>query len=238
MIVLRPSEERGHADHGWLNSYHTFSFANYHDPKHMGFRALRVLNDDRVAPGKGFGAHGHRDMEIISYVMEGSLAHKDSTGSQEVLKPNMVQAMSAGTGVIHSEFNPSPQEPVHFLQIWIEPAQSDAEPRYQQFAYRPEEKRGRLRLIAGPKESVPPRDAAAVIGQDARMYASVLEPGEAIEQPIPQGRHAWVHCAQGDITLNGHALKEGDGAAISDEAALQIAGAGAHGGEFLLFDLP
>jgi redox-sensitive bicupin YhaK (pirin superfamily) len=240
MIALRPSEERGHADHGWLNSYHTFSFANYYDPKHMGFRALRVLNDDRVAPGKGFGAHGHRDMEIVSYVMEGSLAHKDSTGRQEVLEPNMVQAMSAGTGVIHSEFNPSAQEPVHFLQIWIEPAVQDLEPSYQQFAYKPEEKRGRLRLIAGPGEPPPhtqPGDAAAVIRQDARMYASVLGAGESIEQPIVEGRHAWVHCAQGNITLNGHALKEGDGAAISDEPALRITGAGDHGGEFLVFDL-
>lgn len=235
MITLRPADERGHADHGWLNSYHTFSFANYYDPKHMGFRALRVLNDDRVAPGKGFGAHGHRDMEIISYVMEGSLAHKDSMGQQEVLEPNMVQAMSAGTGVIHSEFNPSPKEPVHFLQIWIEPAAADIEPSYQQFAFDPAEKKGRLRLMAGPdKNTAVP---AAVIHQDARMYASVLAAGETLEQPIAKGRHAWVHCAQGNITLNGHALKEGDGAAISDESSLQIAGAGQNGGEFLVFDL-
>jgi quercetin 2,3-dioxygenase len=235
MITLRPADERGHADHGWLNSYHTFSFANYYDPKHMGFRSLRVLNDDRVAPGKGFGAHGHRDMEIISYVMEGSLAHKDSMGKQEVLEPNMVQAMSAGTGVIHSEFNPSPKEPAHFLQIWIEPAEADIEPSYQQFAFDPAEKKGRLRLMAGPdkKTDVP----AAFIHQDARMYASVLGAGEKLEQPIAKGRHAWVHCAQGNITLNGHALKEGDGAALSEESSLQIAGAGPHGGEFLVFDL-
>jgi len=235
MITLRPADERGHADHGWLNSYHTFSFANYYDPKHMGFRSLRVLNDDRVAPGKGFGAHGHRDMEIISYVMEGSLAHKDSMGKQEVLEPNMVQAMSAGTGVIHSEFNPSPKEPVHFLQIWIEPAEADIEPSYQQFAFDPAEKKGRLRLMAGPdkKTAVP----AAFIHQDARMYASVLGVGETLQQPIASGRHAWVHCAQGNITLNGHAMKEGDGAAISDESFLQITGAGTHGGEFLVFDL-
>src|SRR3954453_22414419 len=150
MITIRRSEDRGHADHGWLNTYHTFSFANYFDPEHMGFRTLRVLNDDRVAPGRGFGAHGHRDMEIISYVLEGSLAHKDSTGEQQVLEPNMIQAMSAGTGVVHSESNPSRTEPVHFLQIWIEPAVQDAEPSYQQFAYNPVEKHGRLRLIAGP----------------------------------------------------------------------------------------
>ena len=235
MITLRPAEERGHADHGWLNSYHTFSFANYYDPKHMGFRALRVINDDRVAPGKGFGAHGHRDMEILSYVLEGKLAHKDSIGQQEVLLPNMVQSMSAGTGVVHSEFNGSTSEPVHFLQIWIVPAEDDVQPAYQQLAYRPEEKQGRLRLIAGPDKNG--SDASAFIHQDARMYACVLTPGQTIEQPIHKGRHAWVHCAQGDITLNGQPMKEGDGAAISEEDALKIAGAGAHGGEFLLFDL-
>lgn len=235
MITLRPANERGHADHGWLNSYHTFSFANYHDPKHMGFRALRVLNDDRVAPGKGFGSHGHRDMEIISYVLDGSLAHKDSMGKQEVLEPNMVQAMSAGTGVIHSEFNGSPKQPVHFLQIWIEPAVMDVAPSYQQFSYDPAEKKGRLRLMAGPDKNG--GDHAAFIHQDARMYASVLAPGESLEQPIAKGRYAWVHCAQGNITLNGHALKEGDGAALSEESLLQIAGAGPNGGEFLVFDL-
>ena len=234
MITLRPAEERGHADHGWLNSYHTFSFANYHDPMHMGFRALRVLNDDRVAPGKGFGAHGHRDMEILSYVLEGKLAHKDSMGQQEVLLPNMVQSMSAGTGVVHSEFNGSSTEPVHFLQIWIVPAVEDVKPAYQQFAYPPREKHGRLRLIAGPDKD---SSGSAFLNQDARMYACVLTPGESIEQPIPKGRYAWVHCAEGNITLNGQAMKEGDGAAVSDESLLKIAGDGALGGEFLLFDL-
>ena len=235
MITLRPAGERGHADHGWLNTFHTFSFADYYDPKHMGFRALRVLNDDRIAAGRGFGAHGHRDMEIITYVLEGSLAHKDSMGQQEVLEPNMVQAMSAGTGVIHSEFNGSPKEPVHLIQIWIEPAEMDVAPAYQQFGYDPSEKKGRLRLIAGPDKKT--SDPAAFIPQDARMYASVLAAGESLTQPIAKGRHAWVHCATGNITLNGHALKEGDGAALSDEAALEIAGAGASGGEFLVFDL-
>jgi len=235
MLTLRPADQRGHADHGWLNSYHTFSFANYHDPMHMGFRALRVLNDDRVAPGRGFGSHAHRDMEIISYVMEGSLAHKDSTGRQEVLEPNMVQAMSAGTGVIHSEFNGSPKQLVHFLQIWIEPAVMDVEPSYQQFAYDPAEKKGRLRLIAGPDRKT--SDPAAFIHQDARMYSSVLDMGETLEVPIVKGRHAWVHCAEGNITLNGQALKEGDGAALSEETALLIAGTGPAGGEFLVFDL-
>ena len=235
MITLRPAEERGHADHGWLNSYHTFSFANYHDPKHMGFRSLRVINDDRVAPGKGFGAHGHRDMEILSYVLEGKLAHKDSMGQQEVLLPNMVQSMSAGTGVVHSEFNGSTSEPVHFLQIWIVPNVEDVKPTYQQFAYPPEEKQGRLRLIAGPDKNG--SDASALIHQDARMYASVLTPGETVEWRIVEGRYAWVHCAQGNITLNGQPMKEGDGAAISAESQLTITGAGNLGGEFLLFDL-
>ena len=235
MITLRRAEERGHADHGWLNTYHTFSFASYFDPKHMGFRALRVLNDDRVAAGKGFGAHGHRDMEIISYVLEGNLAHKDSMGQEEVLKPNMVQSMSAGTGVIHSEFNGSKSEPVHFLQIWIVPSVDNIEPAYQQFAYDPKEKQGRLRLIAGPDKNS--SDPAALIHADARMYAAVLAPGQVIEQPIVAGRYAWVHCAQGNITLNGLNLKEGDGAAISDEQALSIIGAAPSGGEVLLFDL-
>ncbi len=235
MITLRRAEDRGHGDHGWLNSYHTFSFANYYDPKHMGFRALRVLNDDRVMPGKGFGAHGHRDMEILSYVMEGKLAHKDSMGEQHVLEPNMVQAMSAGTGVIHSEFNGSNQDLVHFLQIWIEPAVQDVKPSYQQFGYDPAEKQGRLRLMVGPDKNPP--EPAAFIHQDARIYASLLSPGQTIEQPIKAGRFAWVHCAQGNIQLNGNDLKEGDGAAISEEKVLQIAGCGPKGGEFLVFDL-
>jgi len=236
MITLRRSEDRGHADHGWLNTYHTFSFANYFDPDHMGFRTLRVLNDDRVVPGRGFGPHGHRDMEIISYVLAGSLTHKDSTGQLQVLEPNMIQAMSAGTGVIHSEANGSKTEPVHFLQVWIEPSVADAEPSYQQFAYDPEEKKGRLRLIAGPHQNGSER--AAVIHQNAWVYASVLGNGQALQQTLAPGRHAWLHVAQGNITLNGQRLKEGDGAAISGEKTLSLAGAGPDGGELLLFDLP
>ena len=236
MITLRRSEERGHADHGWLNTYHTFSFANYFDPDHMGFRTLRVLNDDRVVPGRGFGPHGHRDMEIMSYVLEGSLTHKDSTGELQVMGPNMIQAMSAGTGVIHSEANGSKTDPVHFLQIWIEPSVADAQPSYQQFAYDPQEKKGRLRLIAGPHQNGAER--AAVIHQNAWVYASVLGPGQAVQQPLAPGRHAWLHVAQGNITLNGQPLKEGDGAAISGEKNLSLAGAGPDGGELLLFDLP
>jgi len=235
MITLRRAEERGHGNHGWLSSFHTFSFADYYDPKHIGFRALRVLNDDRVAPGMGFGAHGHRDMEIISYVLEGKVAHKDSTGENAVLGPNEVQVMTAGTGVIHSEFNGSSTEPVHFLQIWILPNEEDLRPSYQQFAYDPAEKRGKLRLIAAPSGVT--GDGVGKLNQDARIYASVLAAGEKIDYEIPAGRHAWVHCAEGNITVNGIPFKEGDGAAVSDEDSLSFAGAGDQGGEFLIFDL-
>jgi redox-sensitive bicupin YhaK (pirin superfamily) len=235
MITLRKAEERGHGNHGWLSSYHTFSFAGYSDPKYTGFRALRVLNDDTVAPGKGFGAHGHRDMEILSYVLQGKLAHKDSMGEQHVLGPNEVQAMTAGTGVIHSEFNASSTEPVHFFQIWIVPAAQDLQPSYQQFAYEPSEKRGRLRLIAGPDRNTNP--PSAVIHQDARMYAAVLGAGQSIEHPISSGRHCWVQCAAGRMTLNGLDLRAGDGVAVSEERSLSLQGAGSGGGELLLFDL-
>ena len=235
MLTLRKAEDRGKSDLGWLKSYHTFSFGGYSDPNHMGFRALRVLNDDRVAPGKGFGAHGHRDMEILSYVLDGQLAHKDSMGEEHVLGPNEVQAMSAGSGVIHSEFNGSDTEPTHFFQIWLVPETRGIKPSYQQFAYDPSEKRGTLRLIAGPdRDTHPP---AAFIHQDARMYAAVLDSGQTITFPIAQGRHAWVQSAGGDIEVNGIALKEGDGLAVSDEAALTLRGAGTSGGELLLFDL-
>jgi hypothetical protein len=235
MLTLRKAEERGHSDLGWLKSYHTFSFGSYSDPNQMGFRALRVLNDDRVAPGKGFGAHGHRDMEILSYVLEGKLAHKDSMGEQHELGPNEVQAMSAGTGVIHSEFNASNTESTHFFQVWLVPSTKDIEPSYQQFAYDPSEKRGTLRLIAGPDRNTQP--PSAFIHQDARMYAAVLGNGESITYPIAPGRHAWVQGAAGDIEVNGVALREGDGLAVSDEKALTLRGAGNKGGELLLFDL-
>jgi redox-sensitive bicupin YhaK (pirin superfamily) len=201
----------------------------------MGFRALRVLNDDRVAPGKGFGAHGHRDMEILSYVLEGRLAHKDSMGEEHVLGPNEVQAMSAGSGVIHSEFNASATEPTHFFQVWLMPETRGIAPSYQQFAYDPSEKRGTLRLIAGPDKNTNP--PSAFIHQNARMYAAVLGSGETITYPIAPGRHAWVQGAAGDIEVNGMAIKEGDGLAVSDESSLTFRGAGANGGELLLFDL-
>jgi hypothetical protein len=235
MLTLRKAEDRGHTDLGWLSSYHTFSFGSYHDPKHMGFRSLRVLNDDRVAAGKGFGAHGHRDMEILSYVLEGGLAHKDSMGEQHVLGPNEVQAMSAGSGVIHSEFNASATAPTHFLQIWIVPSVEDLKPSYQQFAYAPSEKRGTLRLIAGPDKSATP--LAAYINQDARMYAAVLGTGDSIDYTIRPGRHAWVQCATGAIDVNGLSLREGDGLAVSEEPTLMLRGSNGRESEVLLFDL-
>lgn len=236
MITIRRSEERAHIDHGWLNTYHTFSFASYHDPAHMGFRALRVLNDDRVGPGKGFGAHAHRDMEILTYVLEGCLAHKDSTGQQHVFGANTIQAMSAGTGVIHSEFNASEEEPVHFIQIWIEPAVSDVDPSYQQISFDPGEKRGRLRLLASPCGQASDGNAA-LIHQDTFIYVAQLDAGEVLKQHLKTSRHAWVQVARGSISLNGEVLEEGDGAACSDESDLTFAGRGVSGAEFLFFDL-
>src|SRR5579863_8262355 len=182
MITIRHGSERGHGDHGWRESWHTFSFGNYNDPAHMGFRALRVLNEDRIAPGRGFGAHAHRDMEIITYILEGSLAHKDSMGERRVVTPNTIQAMSAGTGVVHSEFNASENEPVHLLQIWIEPAMEDAEPSYREISFAPEDKRSRLKLLAGPHGS--DGNASDVIHQDAKVYASELRPGEAVNYSL------------------------------------------------------
>jgi redox-sensitive bicupin YhaK (pirin superfamily) len=235
MITIRRSQERGHADHGWLNTYHTFSFASYYDPEHMGFRSLRVLNDDRVAASRGFGAHAHRDMEILTYVLEGSLVHKDSMGEKRTFGANTVQAMSAGTGVVHSEFNASETEPVHFLQIWIEPAVQETEPSYQQIPFNPEEKLGRLRLLAAPKAAA--NGQAAAIHQDAFVYAAVLGSGESLKQTLAPGRHAYVQVARGDLSVNGQTLGEGDGAAVSGESDLCFAGAGPKGSEFLLFDL-
>jgi redox-sensitive bicupin YhaK (pirin superfamily) len=232
MVTLRKAEERGHADRGWLNSNFTFSFADYYDPAHVGFRSLRVINDDVVQGGKGFGAHAHRDMEIISYVLEGGLTHRDSTGEQRTVGPNTIQAMSAGTGVVHSEFNASPNEPVHFLQIWIVPAEEDVEPSYQQISFAPEEKQGRLKLLAGPERV----EGSAFIHQDARVYACLLDSAEKLETPIGPGRHAWVQVASGNVVLNGHALKTGDGAAVSEENMLWLEGAQG-GAELLLFDL-
>ncbi len=233
MIQIRKSEDRGHADHGWLDSYHTFSFANYHDPKHMGFRSLRVINEDRVAPGRGFGSHGHRDMEILSYVVEGSLAHKDNMGHEEVLGPNEIQRMSAGTGVMHSEFNPSGTDPVHFFQIWLEPATTGTPSSYEQIRFDPQEKQGKLKLLAGPRGS----DGVARINQDAQVFVAELAKGTEIAYPLGSQRHAWMHVVRGTVTLNGTALSSGDAAAVEDEEKLVLAGTNAEPSEILLFDL-
>jgi redox-sensitive bicupin YhaK (pirin superfamily) len=233
MIQIRKSEERGHANHGWLDSYHTFSFANYYDPEHMGFRSLRVINEDRVAPGRGFGSHGHRDMEILSYVLEGSLAHKDSMGHQEVLGPNEIQRMSAGTGVMHSEFNPSGTEPVHFLQIWLEPAVKGTPSSYEQIRFDPEEKRGKFKLLAGPNGG----GGAARINQDARVFVAELAKGGRIAYPLGSQRHAWIHVIRGAVSLNGTTLGTGDAAAVESEENLVLAGKNGEPSEILLFDL-
>ena len=233
MIHIRKSEERGHADHGWLNSYHTFSFANYYDPKHMGFRSLRVINEDRVAPGQGFGTHGHRDMEILTYVLEGSLAHQDSMGHKEVIGPNEIQRMSAGRGVMHSEFNASKTEPVHFLQIWIEPATTGTPSSYEQIAFKPEDKKGKLKLLASPKAS----NGASQINQDAKVFVSELGKGDSVFYDLAKQRYAWVHMVRGTVNVNGKTLQGGDAAAVSDEGALTITGENSQPSEILLFDL-
>jgi len=231
VIALRKSQDRGHANHGWLDSYHTFSFAGYYDPEEMGFGTLRVINEDRVAPGMGFGTHPHRDMEIISYVLEGELAHKDSMGTGSVIRPGDVQKMSAGTGVSHSEFNPSAQNPVHFLQIWIEPNQRGVKPSYEQQAFSVEQKKGRLRLIASPNGA----DGSVKIHQDARVYASVLEGDDAVTYALPADRSAYVHVARGSVQLNGTALAAGDGAKINAEKEIRLSNG--DGAEVLLFDM-
>lgn len=231
MLNVRKAADRGHADHGWLNSYHTFSFADYYDPAHMGFRALRVINDDRVAAGHGFGSHSHRDMEIISYVLEGALAHKDSMGTDGVLRPGDVQRMSAGTGVVHSEFNGSKTEPVHFLQIWLKPDVKGIPPSYDQKTFAEADKRGRLRLVA----SLDGAEGSLGMHADARVYAGVFDAGQKSDLALSDGRHAWVHVADGRIRINGRELGTGDGVAISDERHLSIEGIAK--GEVLVFDL-
>lgn len=233
MITVRKSEDRGHAAHGWLDSRHTFSFADYHDPDHMGFRSLRVINEDRVAPGKGFGAHAHRDMEILSYVLEGKLAHKDSMGHQEELGPNEIQRMSAGSGIIHSEFNGSAAEPVHFLQIWIEPKSTGGAPVYQQLRLDPKAKRDRLLLIAGPDRV----DGAAQINQDASVFVTEVSPGHTLSHDLRKGRHAWVQVVRGTARVNGVRVKAGDAVALSKEEKLTIDGEGSEPSELLIFDL-
>lgn len=231
MITVRKSEERGVGRHGWLTSQHTFSFANYYDEQHIGFRDLRVINEDRVAAAQGFGAHQHDNMEIISIVMEGALAHRDSTGGDGVLRRGEVQRMSAGRGVVHSEFNGSEDEPVHFFQVWIMPAKRGIEPNYEQKLIPEEERRGKLRLLVGPGA----KDGALDINQDAFLYASILEDGESVTHELGKGRGAWIQVARGGIEVNGMPLNEGDGAAIEDESTLRITSNGSS--EILLFDL-
>ncbi len=232
MITLRRSAERGHADHGWLNSYHSFSFAGYQDPDHMGFGPLRVINEDRVAPGQGFGTHGHRDMEIISYVLSGALAHKDSMGNGSVLRPGYVQRMSAGKGVTHSEFNHSPDELVHFLQIWIEPNVTGTQPGYEETTFDDDSKRGKLRLIASPDG----REGSVTIHQDAYVYTSLLDGADMVSHALASGRKAYVHVVRGSISANGQALTTGDAAKIDGENLIDLSGA--KDAEVLLFDLP
>jgi redox-sensitive bicupin YhaK (pirin superfamily) len=230
-MQIRRAKERGFADHGWLRSFHTFSFADYHDPAHMGFRALRVINEDRVAAGKGFGTHGHRDMEIVSYVLEGALEHKDSMGNGSVIRPGDVQRMSAGTGVTHSEQNGSKTEGVHFLQIWIVPAKRNTGPGYEQKNFTAEDKRGRLRVVA----SADGRDGSVTIHQDATLLAGLFDAGERASFEVKPGRAAWVHVARGAIELGGTLLEAGDAAGIEDAGAHEIVGKG--GAEVLVFDL-
>lgn len=231
MISIRRSNERGHADHGWLDSYHTFSFADYYDPDFMQFGVLRVINQDQVHPGKGFGTHGHKDMEIVSYVLDGVLEHKDSMGTGSQMRPGDVQLMSAGSGVTHSEFNASPTEPLHFLQMWVFPREKNSEPRYEQKAYSEEERRGRLRLVVSPDGE----DGSLTIDQDARLFASLLGPGDRVEHALGAGRSAWIHVARGQITLNGQELGAGDGAAIRDAKQLSIEGV--EDAEFVLWEV-
>ncbi len=231
MLTIRRSHERGHADHGWLDSHHTFSFADYHDPRHMGFRTLRVINEDRVAPGKGFGTHSHRDMEIISYVLDGALEHKDSLGTGSVIRPGDVQRMSAGTGVAHSEFNSSRSEPVHFLQIWILPETRGSAPGYEQKRFEPETRSGRLRLIA----SRDGREGSVVVHQDIALHAALLAPGQRVTHSFAAGRHGWLQVARGAVTVGDATLQAGDGAAIEQTEQLEIVATEA--AELLLFDL-
>jgi redox-sensitive bicupin YhaK (pirin superfamily) len=232
MLTVRKAQERGHAQHGWLESYHTFSFAGYHDPKHMGFRDLRVINEDYVQPRRGFGTHSHRDMEIVTYVLEGALEHKDSLGTGSVIRPGDVQRMSAGTGVSHSEFNHSATELVHLLQIWILPEREGTPPSYEQKHFPAEERGGALRLLA----SRDAREGSVRIHQDADLYTALLGTGESALHALRPGRHAWLQVARGRCELNGIPLEAGDGAAVSDETSLQLAGA--KDAELLLFDFP
>jgi quercetin 2,3-dioxygenase len=230
MITIRKAEDRGHANHGWLNTYHTFSFANYHNPKQMGFRALRVINEDSVSPGAGFGTHGHRDMEIITYVLKGALEHKDSLGTGSIIKPGEVQRMSAGVGITHSEFNHSQTDPVHFLQIWLLPETNGLPASYEQRAFEHAKNHGKLHLVAAKNG----REGAVTVHQDVDLYAAVLDSNQKVFHTLPPQRHGWVQVVRGEILLNDLPLIQGDGAAISEESIVIEA---TKDSEFLLFDL-
>ncbi|HCA57467.1 MAG TPA: quercetin 2,3-dioxygenase, partial [Blastocatellia bacterium] len=222
---------RGHANHGWLDTYHSFSFADYYDPQHMGFRSLRVINEDFIEPAQGFPTHGHRDMEIVTYVIEGELSHRDSMGNGETIRAHEVQRMTAGTGVLHSEYS-SPTDKTHMLQIWLLPEKKNLQPSYEQTYFAPEEKQGRLRLVASRGGD----DGSVHINQDVRLYASLLSAGDEVKHELAEGRYAWVQLISGELAINGETLKPGDGAAISEETTLELK-ANADGTEFLLFDL-
>lgn len=231
MIQVRKAGQRGHFNHGWLNTYHTFSFGNYYDPQQMGFRSLRVINEDWVAPGQGFGMHGHKEMEIVTLVLEGALEHKDSLGNGEVLRPGELQRMSAGTGIRHSEFNPSSADPVHLYQIWLLPGQAGLKPSYEQKSFDPAERRDRLQLVASPDG----RDGSLVIHQDARIYLASLAQGRSVDHELLDGRSAWLQVLRGSVGFGGATLVAGDGAAITDQSALSAAANSP--AEVLLFDL-
>ena len=233
MIRLRPAAERGHFNHGWLDTQHTFSFAHYYDPRHMAFRALRVINEDRIAPSQGFGTHGHEDMEILTWVLSGHLTHRDSMGHEQALGVNEIQRMSAGTGVLHSEYNASPTEPLHLLQIWLLPARSGHEPSYEQFAIDPAEKQNRWRTLASPEGG----DRIARIHQDARLLVTTLDPGRELATAIDPARHAWLQISRGSVELNGQALTAGDGVAISNDSGFTLKTTSSEPSEVLFFDL-
>jgi redox-sensitive bicupin YhaK (pirin superfamily) len=231
MITSRPAAQRGRSEHGWLDSRHTFSFADYHDPRHMGFRALRVINEDRVEPAAGFPTHGHRDMEILTYVLDGAIQHRDSMGNGSVIHPGEVQRMSAGTGVTHSEYNPSKVEPVHFLQIWILPEREGIRPGYEQKAFGADDLKGNLRVVASRSG----RDGSVTVHQDAELLATLLAPGQTVTHRLAPGRHAWVQVARGAVSIDGTSLADGDGAAVSDVRELTLRAT--KPSEVLVFDL-
>jgi len=231
MIKVRRANDRGHADHGWLNTYHTFSFASYQDREHMGFRSLRVMNEDRVSPGKGFGTHQHDNMEIVSYVLEGAIEHKDSMGNGEVLKPGEFQRISAGTGITHSEFNPSSSEPMHFYQIWLIPSQRDIEPSYEQKAFEKSQRFNELQLVASPDG----QSESLTIHTDAKIYLLDLDGSQSVTMPLANQRYGWVQVLRGSVELNGESLEASDGAAISDEDSIELKTSGT--AELMLFDL-